>query len=225
MGILNRISTLIKSNLNAGIDKMSDPGKQIDQLVLEMEDQQRKARGEVQSTLALEKRQKQKAEALAKSVQEWEQRAERAVTAGDDGLAKEALKRRAEVQLELDEALRALQEQKDYGDQLTAALKALDVRVKEVKMRKETLKAQARAQKSRDEGTGPTEAFNRFDKLASDVDAQEAEVALDDELAKASHTDAKSLEMERRFDELSKDKDVDDRLAALKAKLKKPDGE
>jgi phage shock protein A len=225
MGILNRISTLIKSNLNAGIDKMSDPGKQIDQLVLEMEEQQKKARGEVQSTLALEKRQKQKAEALAKSVQEWEQRAERAVTAGDDGLAKEALKRRAEVQLELDEALRALQEQKDYGDQLTAALKALDVRVKEVKMRKETLKAQARAQKSREGGTGPTEAFNRFDQLATDVDAKEAEVALDDELAKASHTDSKSLEMERRFDELSKDKDVDDRLAALKAKLKKPDGE
>jgi phage shock protein A len=225
MGILNRISTLIKSNLNAAVDKMTDPGKQIDQLVIEMEEQQRKARGEVQTTLALEKRHKQKAEALAKTVDEWQARAERAVTAGDDGLAKEALKRRAEVQHELDETLRLLAEQKDYGDQLTAALKALDVRVKEVKMRKETLKAQARAQKSRSDGTGPTEAFNRFDKLASDVDAKEAEVALDDELAKASHTDSKSLEMERRFDEMSKDKDVDDRLAALKAKLKKPEDE
>jgi len=225
MGILDRLSTLIKSNLNAAVDKMTDPGKQIDQLVIEMEEQQRKARGEVQATLAIEKRQKQKAEALAKSVDEWQARAERAVTAGDDGLAREALKRRAEVQLELDETLRALAEQRDYADQLTAALKALDVRVKEVKMRKETLKAQARAQKSRESGTGPTEAFNRFEKLASDVDAREAEVALDDELAQASHTDSKSLEMERRFDELSKDKDVDDRLAALKAKLGKPEGE
>jgi phage shock protein A len=225
MGILNRISTLIKSNLNSAVDKMSDPGKQIDQMVIEMEENQRKARGEVQSTLAIEKRHKQKAEALAKSVDEWQQRAERAVNAGDDGLAKEALKRRAEVQGELDETLRALQEQKNYADELTAALKALDVRVKEVKMRKETLKAQARAQKNRDQGTGPTEAFNRFDKLSSDVDAKEAEVALDDELAKASHTDAKSLEMERKLDELGKDKDVDDRLAALKAKINKPDGE
>jgi phage shock protein A len=221
MGILGRISTLIKSNLNAAVDKMSDPGKQIDQLVIEMEEHQRKARAEVQATLALEKRQKQKVETLVRSVAEWESRAERAVQAGDDGLAKEALKRRAEAQAELEENVRALAEQKEYVEKLTVALKALDQKVTEVKLRKETLKAQARAQKSRDQGTGPTEAFNRFDRLASGVDAQEAELALDDELAKASHTDAKSLEVERRFSELSKDKDVEDRLAALKAKLKK----
>src|SRR3954468_10864067 len=115
MGILGRISTLIKSNLNSAVDKMSDPGKQIDQLVIEMEDNQRKARGEVQATLAIEKRHRQKAEALAKSVEEWQARAERAVTAGDDGLAKEALKRSGEVQAELDETLHALKEQKDYA--------------------------------------------------------------------------------------------------------------
>jgi phage shock protein A len=223
MGILGRLSTLIKSNLNSAVDKMSDPGKQIDQLVLEMEEQQRKARGEVQSTMALEKRQKQKCEQLAKSVDEWQGRAERAVQAGDDGLAKEALKRRAEVQLELDEGLRGLHEQRNYAGELTAALKALDVKVKEVKMRKETLKAQARAQKSRDSGTGPTEAFQRFDKLATDVDVKEAELAIDDDLAQATHTDAKSLEVERKLDELGKSGDVEDRLAALKAKLQKKD--
>jgi phage shock protein A len=221
MGILGRLSTLIKSNLNSAVDKMSDPGKQIDQLVLEMEDHQRKARAEVQTTMALEKRQKQKAEQLAKSAEEWQARAERAVQAGDDGLAKEALKRQAEVKLELDEALRALKEQREYVEELTAALKALDVRVKEVKLRKETLKAQARAQKSRDSGTGPTDAFNRFEQLSTTVDAQEAEVALDDELAKATHTDAKSREVERRFEELGKSSEVDDRLAALKEKMKK----
>jgi phage shock protein A len=90
-------------------------------------------------------------------------------------------------------------------------------------MRKETLKAQARAQKSRDSGTGPTEAFQRFDKLATDVDVKEAEVAIDDELAQATHTDAKSLEVERKLDELGKSGDVEDRLAALKAKLQKKD--
>ena len=59
MGILDRISTLIKSNLNSAVDKMTDSGKQIDQLVREMEENQKKARLEVQSTLAQEKRQRQ----------------------------------------------------------------------------------------------------------------------------------------------------------------------
>ncbi len=221
MGILGRISTLIKSNLNSAVDKMTDPGKEIDQLIVEMEDNQKKARGEVQATMALEKRHKQKVDALKKSAGEWEARAERAVQAGDDALAREALKRKLEVDAELHEAQGLLDEQAAYADQLTMALKALDVRVKEVKMRKETLKAQARAQKHRDQGTGPTDAFNRFDKLSTAVDVKEAEVMLDDELAKANHTDAKSLEVERKLEELGKNTELDDRLAALKEKMKK----
>ena len=221
MGILSRISTLIKSNLNSAVDKMTDPGKEIDQLILEMEDNQKKARGEVQATMALEKRHKQKVDALKKSADEWQSRAERAVQAGDDALAREALKRKLDVDAELAQAQGLLDEQAAYADQLTMALKALDVRVKEVKMRKETLKAQARAQKNRDQGTGPTDAFNRFDKLSTDVDVKEAELMLDDELAQANHTDAKSLEVERKLEELGKNTELDDRLAALKAKMKK----
>lgn len=223
MGILHRISTLLKSNLNSTLDKMSDPGKQIDQAVIEMEEQQKKARVEVQGMLAAEKRQRQHAEALLKSSREWEERATRAVQAGDDGLAKEALKRKAEVDLELKEAATALEEQRAHVDELTQALKALDQRVKEIKLRKETLKAQARAQKSRESGTGSTSAFDRFDQLQTGIDVKEAEVALDDELAAARHEDAASRDVERRLDELGKSTDLDDRLAALKAKLEKKD--
>jgi phage shock protein A len=222
MGIIDRISTLLKSNLNSAIDKMTDPGKQIDQLVIEMEDQARKARGEVQQALALEKRTRQKLTALEKSATEWQDRAERALKAGDENLAREALKRKLDVDGEYAETKSALDEQVGHADALTQALKALDQRINEVKLRKETLKAQARAQKSRDQGgSGKPEAFERFDQLVTGVEVKEAEVELDDELAKASHTDAKSVEMERRFAELSKDKDIEDRLAALKDKMKK----
>jgi phage shock protein A len=222
MGILDRISTLVKSNLNAAIDKMSDPGKQIDQLVIEMEDSQKKARGEVQQALALEKRTRQKLTALEKSAAEWQDRAERALRAGDENLAREALKRKLDVDAELAETKASLDEQVGHATALTQALKALDQRITEVKLRKETLKVQARAQKSRDQGgSGKPEAFERFDQLVTGVEVKEAEVELDDELAKASHTDAKSLELEKRFQELAKDKGVEDRLAALKEKMKK----
>lgn len=223
MGILDRLSTLIKSNLNSAIDKMSDPAKQIDQMVIEMEEQQKKARAEVQATLAVEKRHRQRCEALLKSSREWEERAARALQAGDEALAKEALKRKLEVDAELKEAAGALEEQRAYADQLTEALKALDLRVKEVKLRKETLKAQARAQKSREGGTGSTSAFDRFDQLSTGIDVKEAEVALDDELAADRHEDQKSRDVEKRLAELGKDQDVEDRLAALKSKLQKKD--
>jgi phage shock protein A len=221
MGILDRISRLVSSNVNAAIDKMSDPGKQIDQLVIEMEEQVRAARKEVQTALAQEKRQRQRCEALAKSSREWEERAERAVRAGDDNLAKEALTRKAQIDAEGQEATHGLAEAQAYAEKLAASLKQLDARIVEVKLRKETLKAKARAGK----GLNPigSSAADEFDRLHAKVDAVDAEAEIDEELAKLRHEDAKSVEVERKLEELSKNKDLDDRLAALKAKMQKKD--
>jgi phage shock protein A len=221
MGILDRLSTLVKSNLNSAIDKMTDPGKEIDQMVTELEDNLKKARVEVTQAMAGEKRTKQKLEALAKESADWEERAQRAVLAGDDHLAKQALERKAIIDNDKAEAERVLLEQSGYADQLTAALKAADQRVAEIKSRKETLKAEARARKTREQQSVGTSAFDKFDRLAAGVDAAEAENALDDELLKASHEDAHSKEVERKLADLDKNKDLDDRLAALKAKLDK----
>lgn len=219
MGILDRLSTLISSNLNSAIDKMTDPGKEVEQLILDMETQVRRARDEVRTTMANEKRQRQRVEKLVETEREWEERAERAVRAGDDGLAKSALERRGELAAERAEAEKGLREQAAYVDQLTSALKQLEARVEEVKGKKETLKARARANKG--QSTVGSGAFNEFDRLSGKVDAVEAEAALDDELAAVRHEDAKSREVERKLADLEKNTDVEDRLAALKAKMQK----
>lgn len=220
MGILDRISRLVSSNVNSAIDKMSDPGKEIDQLVIDMEQQLKKARQEVQGALAVEKRQRSRAEELAKSSQEWEDRAARALRAGDEGLAREALKRKSEIDAEGLAATRTLSDSVAYADNLTTALKQLEARIGEVKSRKETLKAKARARR----GLNPlgSSAIDEFDRLQGKVDAVDAEAEIDEELAKLKHEDAASREVERKLNALSQNKDLDDRLAALKAKLDKP---
>jgi phage shock protein A len=221
MGILDRISRLVSSNVNAAIDKMSDPAKQVDQLVIDMETQLKKARQEVQTALAGEKRSRQRVDELAKSAASWQERAARAVRASDEGLAREALKRQGVTEAQKEEAERTLREQEAYADQLTNALKALEARIREVKLKKETLKQKARASRGQHPlGSG---AFDEFDRLSGAVDAVEAEASLDEELAALRHEDAKSREMERKLDELDRNKDIEDRLAALKAKIDKTD--
>jgi phage shock protein A len=221
MGIFDRMRRLVSSNVNAAIDKMSDPAKEIDQLVIEMEQQVKKARGEVQSALAMEKRQRMKAEELLKSSREWEARAERALRAGDENLAREALKRKGEVDAEGQAATRMLMDAQAHADGMATQLKQLEARVQEVKSKKETLKAKARANK----GRSPlgSNAVDEFDRLSGKVDAVEAEASLDEELLAMKHEDAKSREVERKLEALGKDKDVEDRLAALKAKMEKKD--
>ena len=220
MGILGRLTTLIKSNLNDAIDSMQDPGKEIDQMVRDMEDSARQARTEVGQSIAEERRLARRAADLDGEIGQWQARAETAVRAGDDGLAKEALKRKAEKEAERGETQKAQQEQGVYVGQLEAALKALDARLKDVKLRQGTLREKARATKRGGSSlSSKTSAFDDFDRMSGRIDAVEAEASLDDDL---SGRGPASEAAGRKLDQMARQNSVDDALAELKKKLGNP---
>ena len=219
MGILGRLSTLIKSNVNDAIDSMQDPGKGIDQMVRDMEESAREARSEVARCMGDEKRLEARIGALEAEARSWEDRAAVAVRAGDDALAREALARRSASDAERAETAKARQEQSVYVDQLLAGLKALEARLKDVKLRQGTLREKARAAK-RGSGLGAAStgagAFADFERMSSRIDAVEAEAGLGDELDGRSPS---RVDAERRLAELAQNSSVDDALAELKKKL------
>jgi phage shock protein A len=216
MGILGRLSSLIKSNVNDVIDSMQDPAKEVDQMVRDMEESARQARTEVAECLAAEKRLQKRVEDLEGEAADWGKRAETAVRAGDDGLAREALQRKAEKEAERGETQKSLQEQGVYADQLTQALKALDARLKDIKLRQGTLRAKARANKKGAPLSPRTSAFDDFDRMAGKIDTVEAEASLDEHLGGQS---AESAAAERKLNEMAAKSSVDDALAELKKKL------
>jgi phage shock protein A len=218
MGILGRLTTLIKSNVNDAIDSMQDPGKEIDQMVREMEESARDARSEVARCMAEEKRLQRRIEMLQAESKTWDERAAAGVRAGDDPLARQALIRKAAIEAECAETAKASQEQSVYVDQLVTGLKALDARVKDVKLRQGTLREKARATKrgAGAGGIGGTAAFDDFERMSSRIEAVEAESELGDELAGRT---AASAEIDRKLKELGDNATVDDALAELKKKL------
>ena len=216
MGILDRLSTLIKSNVNDVIDSMQDPGKEIGQMILDLEESAKKARGEVAAVMAEEKRMTKRVADLTEEARSWEARATQAVGAGDDALAKEALRRKAEKDAERMEVEKSLADQKAYVDQLTAGLKALDARVKDVKSREGSLRERARAAKGQSPVSTKTSAFSEFERMSGKIDAVEAEAVLTEELSGETPQQAAAG---RKLDELSQGKAVDDALAELKKKL------
>jgi phage shock protein A len=215
MGILGRLSTLIKSNVNDVIDSMQDPAKEIDQMVRDMEDSARQARTEVTQCMAEEKRQTKRLADLAAEARTWEDHAVRAVQAGDDALAKEALRRKAEKEADRLEGEKSVQEQRVYVDQLTAGLKALEARLKDVKLRQGTLREKAKSQKKGTMGV-KTSAFDDFDRMAGKIEALEAAGSIDDELAGRT---PESMAADKKLRELGEKSTVDDALAELKKKL------
>ena len=93
MSLLERVSTLLRANLNDLIDKAEDPEKLLKQLVLDMENQLMQVKTQVAIALAdehlLEKKRKEHEDGEA----EWKRKAEMAVRKGDDNLARAALER------------------------------------------------------------------------------------------------------------------------------------
>lgn len=216
MSVFKRLGQVIKSNLNEVIDKMSDPAKEIELLIVEMEEGLKEAKSAVVDAKADEKKIEKKIVSIEEDSRRWEERAKQAVMAGDDQLAKEALGQKLDVDRSLDEQKSLLAQQRGYVEDSKAMLKKLQARLEDVKLRKETLKQKAKQAKdgSAIQGGG---AFDRFDALEGKIEAME-------ELNEMTKSDAQQeFETEAKFERLdAKDPKIEDELAALKAKLDPP---
>ena len=93
MGIFDRFSTLLRSNINDLISRAENPEKMLNQLIVDMKGQLAKAKQQVASAIADEKKLQADAEAMKKQAEDWERRAMLAVQEGRDDLAKQALGR------------------------------------------------------------------------------------------------------------------------------------
>ena len=96
MGIFDRLSSLLRSNINDLISRAEDPEKMLTQILADMRSQLAKAKQQVASAIADEKRLRDQADTEFKQAEDWERRAMLAVQEGRDDLAKQALVRQAE---------------------------------------------------------------------------------------------------------------------------------
>lgn len=96
MAIFERLGDLVRSNVNDLIDKAEDPEKMVKQIIIDMEEQLRKATAGYATALGgVNQVKKQMEQAQAQSKQ-WEEKARLALTSGKEDLAKQALVKKAE---------------------------------------------------------------------------------------------------------------------------------
>ena len=91
MAVLDRISDILKANINDMIDKAEDPEKMVKQLIIDMEDQVDKATQALGQAMGSQKvAAKELADAKAVSA-DWNDKAKLALKAGNEDLARKAL--------------------------------------------------------------------------------------------------------------------------------------
>lgn len=223
MPILDRIAMVIRSNLNGLINQAEDPEKMLDQIIIDMRQQLLEAKREVAVAIADEKRLAAQLEASLAQIREWDRRAALAVQRGEDDLAREALRRKAEQQQLAAGYQSQWEAQQTSTTSLKQALRALSEKIDEAARKKNLLVARqkrAEAQKHIHEvmtGLSDTSAFEAFDRMAERVDQVEAQAAATVELSQ----ELSGEPMEQRFRALEGSVDVEQELQALKARVQR----
>jgi phage shock protein A len=222
MGILERIRTVLKSNINALISKAEDPEKMLNQLIMDMNEQLLEAKKSVAMAIADEKKLERQALENKGQGEDWERKAMLAVKAGKDDLAKEALTRKQEYDGYAASFQKEFESQHASVEQLKDALRQLQAKIEEASRKKNLLIARAKraeAQKQIQQTMGSlsaTSSFDTFDRMAQKVDQVEAEAEAMKELSSISP----DQKLEDKFKELeSSDQSADKLLEDLKAKM------
>jgi len=147
MSLLDRVSTLLRANLNDLVEKAEDPERMLKQIVLDMENQLLQVKTQVAIAIADQHLLEKKRAEHELEESGWKRKAELAVTKGQDDLARAALERAlSHGQLVTGFAAQA-EDQKHEADNLRQALHKLEQKLSETRAHCEMLVAEHRRAK------------------------------------------------------------------------------
>ena len=201
MALLERVSTLVRANLNDLIDKAEDPEKMIKQVILDMQNQLLQVKTQVAIAIAdqhlLEKKSKENEDKAA----EWTRKAELAVDKKQDDLARAALLRVESYRELCASFAQQVNDQKAQVENLKSALRKLEQKLTEAQAKADLLVAQHRRARAVGKASDARMAMGDNSK-ANTFDRMKRKVALTEAVSQAKV-------------ELAADEDVEERIAAL----------
>ncbi|HWR16595.1 MAG TPA: PspA/IM30 family protein [Terriglobales bacterium] len=217
MALLERVTTLVRANLNDLVDRAENPEKMIKQVILDMQNQFMQVKTQVAIAIAdLHLLEKKKKENLDKE-SEWMRKADLAVGKKDDALARAALERALSFKLMATNFDEQIADQKVQVDLLREALSKLEQKIAEAESKSELLIAQHRRSKAVGRAADASSAADSRDKTAT-FDRMKNKVMREEAINQAKAEVEGSGEIERKFAQMEKDEQIDKLLAEIKAR-------
>ncbi len=219
MGIFDRMSSILRANINDMLDHAEDPEKMLDQIIRDMDDALRDARSQVADMIAQEKMTKEDLDEAQRLANEWNTKAELAVKNNRDDLALEALRRKNDYQANVDVYQKQWDTQRATVEKLKEQLNELQTKRDTAVRNKEALIARHKAAEAQQKmaSTGAkistVDYDSELDRMERRIRQEEARAAAEDELAQKPSVD-------KEFAAMEGDAKLQDDLAALKAKVK-----
>ncbi len=216
MGVFSRFTDIINSNINSILDKAEDPEKMVRLIIQEMEDTLVEVRSASAKTLADKKQLVRQATRYEHEAEDWQQKAELALSKGREDLARSALVEKSKCiessnilvkELVLvDDHIAKLQ---DEISQLQDKLVDAKTRKKAIVMRENTVSSRLKIRKNI-ESDRVNDALSRFDSYERKIDDLEGQV---------ESFDIKGKSLADEIADLEVNENIDNELAKMKEKL------
>ncbi len=203
MALLERVSTLIRANLNDLVDKAEDPEKMIKQVILDMQNQLIQVKTQVAIALADQHLLEKKLKETDDLEKDWIRRAELAVDKKQDDLAKAAIERSLSYRQLTENYNQQVADQKIEVENLKSALQKLEQKLSEAQAKADMLVAQHRRSrvlgKARDAQMAATNSANSgtFDRMKRKVTHEEAVAQAKGEIAGEDSLSDKLVALEK----------------------------
>lgn len=228
MGMLSRMSTIVKSKMNRILDNAEDPRETLDYSYEKQLEMLRNVKRGVVEMVAAKRQIQQQASRVQDNITRLEQQARQAVDAGREDLARLALQRKQTSALELqglDEQIAGLEQEQE---KLTLAEQRLQAKVAAFRTKKEIIKAQYTAAQAQ---VRIGSALSGISEEMGDISlaVERAETKTDQMRARAGAIDelvatgvledftGREDDIGRELAQLSASQSVEDELAALKS--------
>lgn len=222
MGILSRFSEIMKSNINALLDRAEDPEKMADQMLRNTREQFAEVKAQTASVMADAAKTNRDAADCQADIARYQKAAENALISRNEGDAKKLIAQKQK----LEEKYKALQQAADLAnanaDKMRQMYDKLASDIETLEARKDAIKAKTAAAKAQQsinrlvsglpDTNSSLEAFDRMDARATkQLDAAMAEAQLNET--------SSSEDLAEKYSGSGSDVSVDSELEEMKKKL------
>ncbi len=217
MSVFGRIRDLLSANVNAMLDNAEDPEKMADEYLRQLNNELYEAKTNVASAMADANKLNAKEAQYTAEAEQWTAKAEAALRAGDEELAKAALSRKVQASKLANEYKQQSDAQDSQVEQLQQALVQLETRIAETRAKRDLIVAKKNRAQTQEaiqrtaRGLSQVSAMDKLDRL---------EERVDDRLGKAeAMAQLEGDSLEKKFRDLEQNTEIDSELAELKRKL------
>jgi phage shock protein A len=216
MALLERVSTLIRANLNDLIDQAENPEKMIKQVILDMQNQLMQLKTQVAIAMADQHLLNKKRQENADHEVEWMRKAEMAVDKKQDDLARAAIERAVSYKQLATAFEQQVADQRTEVENLRSALHKLEQKLAEAKSKSDLLIAQHRRARAVAKASDAQMAATDGSKIAT-FDRMKSKVRHAEALGQAM-SEMAGDNMEDRLAALEKEDQIEKLLVEIKAR-------